>query len=33
MDIAAVQKEIEVLETELAEVQNEMKKYLTELGA
>jgi type I restriction enzyme M protein len=33
VDIAAVQKEIEVLETELAEVQNEMRKYLTELGA
>ena len=33
VDIAAVQKEIEVLETELAEVQNEMKKYLTVLGA
>ena len=33
VDITAVQKEIEVLEIELAEVQKEMKKYLTELGA
>jgi len=33
VDIAAVQKEIEVLETELAEVQKEMAKYITELGA
>ena len=33
VDIAAVQKEIEVLESELAEVQKEMEKYLTELGA
>jgi len=33
VDIAAVQKEIEVLETELAEVQKEMEKYLNELGS
>lgn len=32
VDIAKVQTEIEVLEKELASVQNEMKKYLTELN-
>ena len=32
VDIAKVQTEIEVLEKELAGVQNEMKKYLTELN-
>ena len=32
VDIAKVQTEIEVLEKELAGVQNEMKKYLIELG-
>jgi type I restriction enzyme M protein len=32
IDIAAVQGEIEKLETELAEVQKEMSKYLKELG-
>jgi type I restriction enzyme M protein len=32
VDIAAVQKEIETLESELKEVQAEMKKYLKELG-
>ena len=32
VDIAAVQKEIDKLEEELATVQNEMKKYLKELG-
>ena len=32
IDIAAVQKEIEQLEGELAEVQKEMKAYLKELG-
>ena len=31
VDIAKVQTEIETLEKELAAVQNEMKKYLTEL--
>ena len=31
-DIPAVQKEIEQLETELAEVQGKMKEYLKELG-
>lgn len=33
VDIAKVQTEIEVPEKELAAVQMEMKKYLTELGA
>lgn len=33
VDIAKVQTETEVLEKELAAAQNEMKKYLTELGA
>jgi type I restriction enzyme M protein len=32
VDIAAVQKEIDKLEEELATVQNEMQKYLKELG-
>lgn len=32
VDIAAVQVQIEKLEGELKEVQNEMKKYLTELN-
>ncbi len=32
IDIAATQKEIEQLESELAEVQSEMKAYLKELG-
>jgi type I restriction enzyme M protein len=32
IDIPAVQKEIEQLETELAEVQGKMKEYLKELG-
>ena len=32
IDIPAVQKEIELLETELAEVQEKMKEYLKELG-
>ena len=32
IDIPAVQKEIEQLETELAEVQEKMKEYLKELG-
>lgn len=32
IDILEVQKEIDQLETELAEVKTEMKKYLTELG-
>ena len=32
VDIAAVQKEIDKLEGELADVQKEMKKYLKELG-
>ncbi len=32
VDIAAVQKEINRLENELKEVEQEMKKYLTELG-
>jgi hypothetical protein len=31
VDIAAVQKEIETLESELKEVQTEMNKYLKEL--
>ena len=32
IDIAAIQKEIESLENELADVQNQMKQYLKELG-
>ena len=32
IDITAVQKEIEGLETELANVRNKMSKYLQELG-
>ena len=32
IDIPAVQKEIDALETELAEVQGKMKEYLKELG-
>ena len=32
IDITAVQKEIDQLETELAEVQGKMKEYLKELG-
>ena len=32
IDITAVQKEIDALETELAEVQGKMKEYLKELG-
>ena len=32
IDIPAVQKEIEQLETELAEVQAKMKEYLKQLG-
>ncbi len=32
VDIAKVQTEIETLEKELVAVQNEMKKYLEELG-
>ena len=32
IDIVAVQKEIESLEIELAEVQAKMKEYLKELG-
>jgi type I restriction enzyme M protein len=32
IDIAAVQKRIDELESELAGVRNEMKKYLVELG-
>ena len=32
IDIVAVQQEIDVLETELAEVQTKMKEYLKELG-
>jgi len=33
VDIAAVQKEIDKLEVELKTVQDEMQKYLKELGA
>jgi type I restriction enzyme M protein len=33
VDIAAVQMEIEKLEAELKLVQNEMQKYIKELGA
>ena len=32
VDIPAVQREIESIETELAQMQAEMKKYLAELG-
>ena len=32
VDIAAVQKEINALESELAEVRTQMNKYLKELG-